>query len=201
LIGVETTSFSHRSEAERYLKAAWAVTQSAVIGDHLGQLYEKRGKKQQAARAYGLALQAMGRNGDPQTRDRLKSSLAALTTGANSSSVMKDAVIELSEERTFKLPQIRGWGGGHKSAEFVIAPTKQEGVADTKFLSGAQELRSASTALGALKSTVPFPDDSHARIVRHGVLSCSELAKGCIFVFYPPDAIGQPLLGIPLDQQ
>ncbi len=188
-------------EAERYLKAAWAVTQDAVIGDHLGQVYGKLGKKQQAAHAYRLALQVMGRNGDPQMRDRLKSSVAALSSGAKSFSVGKDAGVELSDERTYKLPQIRDWGGGYKSAEFVIALTKESGVADTQFLSGAQELRGASAALGALKSSFPFPDDSHARVVRRGVLSCSELSKGCVFVFYPADAIAQPSVGIPLDQQ
>jgi tetratricopeptide (TPR) repeat protein len=189
------------SEAERYLKAAWTVTQDAVIGDHLGQVYEKLGKRRQAARAYRLALQVIGRDGNPQMRDRLQSSVAALSSGANSSSVVKDAGAELSDERTYKLPQIRDWGGGYKSAEFVIALTKEPGVADTKFLSGAQELRSASAALGALKSGFPFPDDSHARVVRRGVLSCSEVSKGCIFVFYPANAIVQPSMGIPLDQQ
>jgi tetratricopeptide (TPR) repeat protein len=188
-------------EAEKYLKAAWTVTQGAVIGDHLGQVYEKLGKRRQAARAYRLALQVIGRNGDPQMRDRLQSSVASLTGGTNSSSVVKDPGAELSEERTYKLPQIRDWGGGYKSAEFVIALTKEPGVADTKFLSGAQELRSASAALGALKSGFPFPDDSHARVVRRGVLSCSEVSKGCVFVFYPANAIAQPSVGIPLDQQ
>jgi tetratricopeptide (TPR) repeat protein len=188
-------------EAEKYLKAAWTVTQAAVIGDHLGQAYEKLGKRRQAARAYRLALQAIGRNGDPQMRDRLQSSVAALSGGANGSSVVKDAGVELSEERTYKLPQIRDWGGGYKSAEFVIALTREPGVADTKFLTGAKELRSASAALGALESSFPFPDDSHTRVVRRGVLSCSELSKGCVFVFYPADAIAQPSVGIPSDQQ
>jgi tetratricopeptide (TPR) repeat protein/transglutaminase-like putative cysteine protease len=188
-------------KAEKYLKAAWTVTQDAVIGDHLGQVYENLGKRRQAARAYRLALQVMGRNGDPQMRDRLQSSVAALSGGANSSSVVKDAGAELSDERTYKLPQIRDWGGGYKSAEFVIALTREPGVADTKFLTGAQELRSASAAFGALESGFPFPDDSHARVVRRGVLSCSEVSKGCVFVFYPANAIAQPSVGIPLDQQ
>jgi tetratricopeptide (TPR) repeat protein len=188
-------------EAEKYLKAAWAVTQGADTGEHLGHVYEKLGKKQQAARAYGLALQVLGRNGDPQMRDRLMSSIAALSSGANGSLVMKDAGTELSEERTYRFPQIHDWGGGHKSAEFVVVLTNESGVAETKFLSGAPELRSASTALGALKSSFPFPDDSRARIVRHGLLSCSELAKGCVFVFYPPGAIAQPFVSIPLNQQ
>jgi tetratricopeptide (TPR) repeat protein len=187
------------NEAERYLKAAWAVSQDAVIGDHLAQVYEKLGKKQQAAHAYRLALELIGRNGDPQMRDRLKSSVAALSSGANGSATVKDAGAALSDERTYKLPQIRDWGGGYKSAEFVIALTKESGVADTKFLSGAHELRDASAALRALKSGFPFPDDGHTRVLRRGALSCSEVSKGCVFVFYP--AYAQPSVGIPLDQQ
>jgi hypothetical protein len=33
------------------------------------------------------------------------------------------------------------------------------------------------------------------------VLSCSVVAKGCIFVFYPADSVTQALFGIPLVQQ
>jgi tetratricopeptide (TPR) repeat protein/transglutaminase-like putative cysteine protease len=188
-------------EAERYLTAAWAVTQEADIGEHLGKVYEKLGKKQQAARFYGLALELLGRNGDPQMRSRLMSSIAGLSSHANGALATKDAGVQLSEERTYKLPPIRNWGGGHKSAEFVVVLTKESGVAETKFLSGAQELQTASTALSALKSSFPFPDDSRARVVRRGVLSCSELAKGCIFVFYPAGVRVQPLVGIPSNQQ
>lgn len=187
------------NEAERYLKAAWTVGQDAVIGDHLGQVYEKLGKKREAVRAYRLALQTLGRNGDPQLRDRLKSSVAALSGVAGGTS--SDAGAELSEERTFKIPQIRNWGGGHKSAEFAIVLAKELGVVDTKFLSGAEELKNASAGLAALKSSFPFPDDSHARVVRRGVLSCSEVSKGCVFVFYPADVAARPIVGIPSDQQ
>ena len=186
-------------EAETYLKAAWTVAQDPVIGDHLGQVYEKLGKKREAVRAYRLALQTIGRNGDPQLRDRLKSSVATLSGGAAAS--VGDAGAELSEERTLKIPQIHSWGGGYKSAEFLIVLAKEPGVADTKFLSGAQELKNASPALSALKSSFPFPDDSRARVVRRGVLSCSEISKGCIFVFYPADAVARPVTGIRSDQQ
>jgi tetratricopeptide (TPR) repeat protein len=200
-LGLVHFGLGNLDKAERYLKAAWTVTQSAVIGDHLGQVYQKLGNRREAARAYRLALQTLGRNGDPQLRDRLKSSVAALSGGAASTSAIKDAGAELSDERTFKVSQIHDWGGGYKSAEFVIALAKEPGVVDTKFLSGAQELKSASAALSALKSSFPFPDDSEARVVRRGVLSCSEFSKGCVFVFYPADVAARPLLGIPLDQQ
>ena len=188
----------HLDEAERYLKAAWTVMQAAVVGDHLGQVYEKLGKRREAVRAYRFALHALGRNGDPQMRDRLQSSVTALWGKEASASAMQDAGAELSEERTFKLPQVHNWGGGYKSAEFVVALAKEPSAADAKFVSGA---KGASSALSALKSSFPFPDDSHARVVRRGVLSCFEISKGCVFVFYPADVAGPPLVGLPTEQQ
>jgi len=191
----------HLEEAERYLKAAWTLMQAAVVGDHLGQVYEKLGKRREALRAYRFALQALGRNGDPQMRDRLQSSVAALSGRAASASAIQDVGAELGEERTFKLPQVHDWGGGYKSAEFVVALAKQPGAVDAKFVSGATELKSASAALGALKASFPFPDDSHARVVRRGVLSCSSISKGCVFVFYPSNVAGPPPVALPTEQQ
>ena len=39
------------AEAEKYLNAGWNLTQDPVIADHLGQVYEKQGKKHQATGA------------------------------------------------------------------------------------------------------------------------------------------------------
>lgn len=136
--------------------------------------------------------------GDPQMRDRLQSSLAALTGRAASASAIQDAGAKLSEERTVKLPQVHNWGGAYKSAEFVVALAP--GVVDAKFVSGAQELKPASAALGALKSSFPFPDDHRARVVRRGVLSCSAISKGCIFVFYPANVMRPPVIVLPREQ-
>src|SRR5260370_8987469 len=98
-------------------------------------------------------------------RDRLKSSVAALSSG---SSVVKDGGVELSDERTYKLPQVRDWGGGYKSGEFVIVITKEPGVAYTKFLSVGREFYKPLVALGGVKSVFPFADDSTAMCVLRG---------------------------------
>ncbi len=44
--------------AEAYLKAAWALNESPVIGGHLGHVYEQQGKKGTALHAYQLAYTA-----------------------------------------------------------------------------------------------------------------------------------------------
>jgi hypothetical protein len=87
--------------------------------------------------------------------------------------------------RTIALPKMDIPGGGYKSAEFVISFINRSKVEEVRFLSGAEELRSATAKVAAGKFNVPFPDDAPTRILRRGVLSCSQLMKGCTFVLYP----------------
>lgn len=47
-------------EANRFIAAAWSINPSGPIGDHLGQLYERREQKQKAIHAYSVALAAPG---------------------------------------------------------------------------------------------------------------------------------------------
>jgi len=42
--------------AQTYLEAAWNLFESPTIGDHLGQLYERLGQRDEAIRTYALAL-------------------------------------------------------------------------------------------------------------------------------------------------
>ena len=56
-------------KAEKYVAAAWALGQHGEVGDHLGQIYEKRGEKEKAIHTYALALS--GLRPIPETRGRL----------------------------------------------------------------------------------------------------------------------------------
>ena len=42
--------------AEPFIRAAWLLGEEAVVGQHLGEIYEKEGKVQQAAQEYLFAL-------------------------------------------------------------------------------------------------------------------------------------------------
>ena len=55
-------------KAEKYVSAAWRLGQHGEVGDHLGQIYEKRGKKDEAIRTYALAMN--GLRPIPETRGR-----------------------------------------------------------------------------------------------------------------------------------
>ena len=62
--------------AEKYVMAAWLLGQHSEVGDHLGQISEKRGKKEEAIRWYSLAIVGYrpapeaARKSDPARRQR-----------------------------------------------------------------------------------------------------------------------------------
>src|SRR5205807_7874827 len=58
-------------KAEKYVAAAWNLGHHAEVGDHLGQIYQKRGDKDRALRTYALSMN--GLRPDPETRGRLAS--------------------------------------------------------------------------------------------------------------------------------
>jgi hypothetical protein len=47
----------------------------------------------------------------------------------------------------------------------------------------------------------PTPLDQAFKGFRRGLLSGSEVSKGCVFVFYPAEIIAEPLVSIPSGQQ
>jgi tetratricopeptide (TPR) repeat protein len=57
-------------KAEKYVAAAWGLGQHGEVGDHLGQIYEKEGKKDRALATYELAT--TGLRPIPETKDRIE---------------------------------------------------------------------------------------------------------------------------------
>lgn len=189
-------------QAEKFAAAAWALSQQPDIGDHLGQIYQKEGKRNEAIRLYAFALAGLhpilfmpGSNvetntlslGDanamPKTRQRLTELLKSDSRAVEAVAHARD---DLSQLRTIKLPKITS-----KSvmAEFFVLFGAGPKVIAVKFISGSDELRSATKYLTTAKYNVSFPDDGPTHIVRRGVLDCEPELSSCQFVFIPPGSV------------
>jgi tetratricopeptide (TPR) repeat protein len=167
--------------AEKYVLSAWNLGQHADIGDHLGQIYEKKGKKEDAIRAYALALNCV--RPDPETRGRL----AALVGKDKVDATIARYKNELAEQRTIKLGKATQAG----SADFFVLldSDKSHAVAEgAKFVSGDEKLKGFITALQSAKYGVSFPDDTATKALRRGTLSCASGGE-CQFVLTPPDEV------------
>jgi tetratricopeptide (TPR) repeat protein len=160
--------------AESYLNSAWQLAQDGVIGDHLGQVYEKEKKLPAALHMYNLALEANPRLQETAARMR---NLAHVRLPPNRMSAGE----ELSRMRTFKLPAITRETA---MAEFYVLFRASGKVEDVSFLNGSELLRTAGESVKNAGIEEPLPPNSTAHLIRRGVISCSSYV-GCNFVFYP----------------
>jgi tetratricopeptide (TPR) repeat protein len=168
--------------AEKYLSASWQLQMNANVADHLGQLYEKQGKKDLAQHFYALALNA--RRPEPETRSRL--------SGLAGNDAAVDAMVEryrndLQQQRTVQIHNTSKLDG---DAEFFILQSPGAGSTTTldevSFVRGNEKLKPLSDALRDAKFNQKFPDDTPVKIVRRGTLSCKPDAD-CTFQLTLPD--------------
>lgn len=172
------------NDAEKYLNAAWVLSASPVIGDHLAQVYAKERKKKDAIHTFRLAL---SENRDAELSNTISDHLLQL--GAHSEDTFKfDGGAELSRARTFPVASLKATSG---SAEFFLlfAPGPNGSkLEDSKFISGSDEMKDAGKALTNVDFDVPFPDQGPERLLRRGILSCDAITH-CTFVLYPPSSV------------
>ncbi len=182
------------AKAEKYLAAAWSLAQQGPVADHLGQIYEKQGRKDDARHFYELARAAGGVGEDtterldhlggpvnPMPRPTLRRGPVTQMKPADPNWI--DPGEELGKLRTTGVPLLNAQKG---TAEFFLSFSKS-GVEETLFISGDQSLKDAGGVLSKTAFKVPFPDDGPERIVRRGILSCSAVTKpSCQIVFLLP---------------
>jgi TonB family protein len=160
-------------EAGKFLRAAWMLNQHGATGDHLGQLYERRGQKQEAIQAFAGALAAGGRL--PDTRSRL----AALVGGEDQIELLVGrARDELVAMRTFKVGKTLA---EKAAAEFYVALVPAPGVPQVKFLRGDEKLRQFTQSLQAAALPGVFPDSTATTVLRRGTLTCTGEGGECVF--------------------
>lgn len=184
--------------AEKFVESSWLLDQRAATGEHLIEIYEKLGKKQAAIRICRLALEASGKDEEPDLRDKLQaarerlgvSKADSMTVSANAYKPLASGGIELSEMRAVQIPFQGDLHGEFKSATFAVVIENGKKIRQALFLEGAEELRPATKAFAATSYRQTFPDDTPAKLALKGLLSCSKYSKGCTFVFMPLDSLG-----------
>ena len=168
------------AKAGDYAHAAWMLTPGPVTGAHLGAIYEALGKTKEAIHTYQLAIaSATGAASADDPQERLKK-LAPEKLSFNHTGPISE---ELSHLRTVAIPATGTKSG---SADFFILFSPKQ-VEDVQFLHGDESLKTFAPALKTAGYDVPFPAGSGAKIVRRGILYCSEALKDCQFTLLLPD--------------
>ena len=197
-LGLAEGRAGNEAEAETYLRAAWLLWQRAQIGLHLVDLYEKEGKKKEAAWICAMALAAPGKDDEADTRQRLAAAQARLGVPKESHAVSTKAYRRppvsgaeaLSEIRMTKIPMPAGnTNVDQKNATFALVFENGKKEVGVRFVSGAPELKEAGKGLATAKYQIAFPDERPTRLLRMGLLTCSRYTKDCTFVLFPMESM------------
>jgi tetratricopeptide (TPR) repeat protein len=165
-------------KAEKYVSSAWQLGQHGEVGDHLGQIYEKRGEKNKAIETYALAM--TGLRPVSETHDRLTHLAGATAKPAPSA--------ELEQLRTITVPCAQGIAGSGQFFVILAASSSGTTVETVKFISGDEKIRGMSDALTHLKVGMSFPDDTPTKVLRRGILTCpADSASGTLVWVLPDD--------------
>jgi tetratricopeptide (TPR) repeat protein len=166
-------------KAERYVLAAWQLGGHGEVGQHLAEIYEKKGQKALAIETYARSLQAT--RPTPESREKL----AALVGDKQLPAVLSKNTEGLQSLRTVHLGKIAKTTG---SADFllVLGPS---GADSLKFISGENNLKAVSNVLRNAKYAVSIPDDTPVKLLRRGTLMCSTTTGNCDFVMLFPEDV------------
>jgi len=149
--------------AENYIRAAWEATGNGTEAEHLGEIFEKRGNKDEAIHYYVLSLASRSPSEDARKR------LAALGVTGNLDRRIEKGRAELVALRTRKL-SATGKGTGDFFA--LVSPAKNEQV---KFVSGDAEIKALADAVKSTNLDFKFPGPSSVRELRRGTVTCGVL--------------------------
>jgi len=165
------------AQAEKLVAVAWAISQHSEVGDHLGQIFEKQGRREDAIRLYAQAVSA--EHAVPEAREHLSrlvgSDKVERTVADHRGELLKSRAIALTE---------RGPAGKH--ADFLVLLSSSKAIEAVRFVEGDEEMRALMPALERMPVGRVFPDDQPARLLRRGTLTCSP-GGVCSFMLELPD--------------
>ena len=171
-------------EAEPLIVAGWRNALVPESGDHLGQVYEAMGKKEQALSAYRLAAASIeGDNASPDVREHITTSIARLR-GGNAAGPPFNGTGALQESRSYKIARpegVSGWG------TFRLQLNTQ-GVIASQQMSGDEKLAAIAAKINAMKFPELVPPGSAAHLLRSAVVSCS-MGTNCDVVLVPNSSL------------
>lgn len=174
-------------EAEKFVRASWEISQAGEVGDHLAQIYEKRGMKDKAAEMYAEAMATQG--SVPETRGRL----AALVGEKKVDALVDSKRSRLGEERSIALG--KGTQDGFAEFNIVLRGNSAENVTFTK---GTASLKDYADKLKGLKYPALVSED---RVYRRGIVSCSKTTTRCDLILVPARSAFDGAPDVPKDIQ
>lgn len=150
--------------AEKLVAAAWWITEHGEVGDHLGQIAARRGKKDEAIRWYALALNA--ERPEAATRERLAG------VAGKGASVDEIAVRHKPDLAKLRSVAVKGTTPATGSADFFLLVGSDGRVEAAALAGGEERLKPMTAVLKTLQFASFAPGGQALKVVRMGTLTC-----------------------------
>jgi tetratricopeptide (TPR) repeat protein/transglutaminase-like putative cysteine protease len=166
--------------AEKYIAAAWKLSQNGEVADHLGQIALKRGNRDAAIKWYAQAMS--GNRPKIDTRDRLNKLVA---DNAKAEKLIAELKPQIEAVRTYQLGKL---STKPAKADFFVVFTPTNKVEAVKFISGDESLKTATQKIQSINYGPLFPDNTPTKLVRRGTLNCQQSGE-CSFQLIEPEEV------------
>jgi len=170
------------NKAEMYVRAAWELRSSVVIGSHLAQIYEKLGRREDAIHIYAMAAAAgsLSSEADPDTIAEVKQKLTNLVGSKQQAAVLiEHGQADLLARHSVRVANpTKSFG----TAEFMVAVIAPNKIAEVRQISGSESLKPFAETLKATQLPMELPDVSEIELPRRGTLTCSADGENCQFL-------------------
>jgi tetratricopeptide (TPR) repeat protein len=190
--------------AENFIQAAWLLGEDPTVGEHLGEIYEKEGKKQEAARSYEFALavspvpgfankipslmSSTPPNVDRSLVDKIRTRYEKLTGKEPTAEIRRLPNGEWTQtpaEQLRHLREIKVGNQGKLSGSALFTLALKADKASVSFLSGDSELKPLSSKLSTAHYPFEFPGDRAAILVVRLDVNCRSTAP-CVATLVAP---------------
>lgn len=176
--------------AEKYLLAAWQITDELIVGLHLGRIYEAQDRQNEAAEIYVAALSKVPPNGTlsddaKETRKRVADIL-----GGDS---QVDARLEQSrKKKSFSgMVNIANPSGEQGIAQYTVMIDANSKVLELSATNSDDSLASLNDAIRAARMPQTFPDITLKKVPRLSALACAGGNQPCTFTLLPASTVSR----------
>lgn len=177
-------------EAEKHLRAAWEMANIAILGAHLGRIYQAEGLNAQAITAYAqtLVLAPTTRPPTDEERDARKQLGVLLSGDAAANDRIKEESAKFEARRSVLVANSAELVG---TGQFIMIVGPGSAMTDIESASPDNPVAGLSDALRAVKVLQTFPDDTLHKLPEAGTLVCSAADQPCTFTPLPPIPSGR----------
>jgi TonB family protein len=175
--------------AERYIRSAWELRYSEVMGDHLGQIYEKLGRKEDAIDTYAMAIAvaSLSTRARPdldsvaESRERLTNLVGSKQQAAV---LVEHAQADVIAKRTLLIANAAKIAG---TGDFTLLQLPPAKITEAHQISGGDALKPFTEALKTVQLPANLPGASAIELPRRGTLNCAADRDNCQFVLLTSD--------------